>query len=96
MFELYTIRKLRVEYIPYAAYTVSSNNDVQTCIWKPTFSVMDNDNAGPVNINEYLAHSITNRVVQNEDGNKRHVRSIDNPQKLLHIIENKQYFDTNG
>lgn len=63
----------------------------------PSYSVFDSNNAGPVNPEEYLAHSYkVNDVCHVHSGEREHVRSIGNVAKILQTIENKQYFETNG
>jgi hypothetical protein len=60
-------------------------------------SVFESDSSGPVTISEYLAHSYhNNKVCHVVPGHAEHIRTVTNPLKILEIVENKEYFNTNG
>lgn len=60
-------------------------------------SVFESDSSGPVTESEYLAHSYHNNAVcRVVSGEKEHTRIVANPLKVLEIVENKEYFNTNS
>lgn len=60
-------------------------------------SVFESDSSGPVTASEYLAHSYHNNAVcKVAPGHAQHIRTVKNPLKILEIVENKEYFNTNG
>jgi len=64
--------------------TAGSGTVVDT-LFMPSYSVFDSDNQGPVNPEEYLAHSYkVNNVCQVHSGEKEHHREIGNCAKILH------------
>jgi hypothetical protein len=64
--------------------TAGSGTVVDT-LFMPSYSVFDSDNQGPVNPEEYLAHSYkVNNVCQVHSGEKEHHREIGNCTKILH------------
>jgi hypothetical protein len=99
MYSIYTLRSVKVRWIPFKPYIMvdSSQLGVVNVNYKPSYSVFDSDNSGPTNPAEFLAHSYKqNAVCQVHGGEQEHHRSIGNCTKILHQIENKQYFETNA
>ena len=97
MYELYTIRQVRIKWMPFRPWTYAVNNDVKSALFIQTYSVWEPDSSGPVTTQEYLAHSyLNNKVCHVNQGYECHERVVDNPLKILEIVENKEYFNTNG
>lgn len=86
MYSLYTIRSIKVRWIPYQPKIMTAGSGVITdTLFLPSYSVFDSDDSGPTIPEEYLAHSYkVNDVCQVHSGEREHVRAVHNCTKILH------------
>lgn len=58
MYELYTPRRIEVRWMPKRPFVMAnSSGEVVPVNFEPSYSIFDSESSGPVNRQDYLAHS---------------------------------------
>lgn len=58
MYSLYSIRNIKIRWIPYQPKIMTAGSGTVTdTLFMPSYSVFDSDDSGPTIPDEYLAHS---------------------------------------